>query len=201
MKLYDANAGNPKRVRIFIAEKKIDIPREILELGTDTRSEEFLKINPNGEVPALELSDGQVITETYAVCQYLEAKFPERPLMGVTPEDKGRIAMHSQRIHSHLFMTLGLIVRHEVPLFADVLEQVPEFAQSLRRAVPDKWAMLEKSMSDERSFIAGETFTFADVEGMAALTIADAFGLGPSEACKNVQSWASNMRDRPSWNA
>lgn len=73
MKLYEANAGNLKRVRIFIAEKKLDVLCVLLKLVTDTRAPEFLKINPLGEVPALELDGGQIITETLAICQYLEA--------------------------------------------------------------------------------------------------------------------------------
>jgi len=201
MILYDANAGNPKRVRIFIAEKELDIRRKMLELGTDTRSAEFLKISPFGEVPVLELDDGQVITETYAICRYLEATFPEKRLMGTSVEDQGRIMMWAQRIHGHLFMTLGLIVRHEVPLFADVIDQVPAFAKSLRKSLPQKWDWLEGEMSDGRAYIAGDEFSFADVEGMAALTIADAFKMGPSDNHRNLTRWGSSMRARSSWNA
>ncbi len=201
MKLYDANAGNPKRVRIFIAEKGIDVPRKVLELGKDTRSPEFLAINPLGEVPALELDDGQIITETYAICRYLEAEFPDNPLMGHSAAEQGHISMWSQRVHGHLFMTLGLIVRHELPLFADVVDQVPAFAQSLRTGIPQKWEWFDAQMSDGRDFIAGEKFTFADVEGMASLMIADAFDLGPTEDCTHVLRWANSIRARPSWEA
>jgi len=201
MKLYDAHAGNPKRVKIFISEKNLDIQREVLELGTDTRSSDFLKISPFGEVPALELNNGQVITETYAICRYLEAAFPEIPLMGTTPALQGHITMWAQRMHGHFFMPLGLIVRHEIPLFADVVDQVPDFAQSLRRAMPRKWEWLDGQISDGRQFIAGETFSFADVEAMAALSIADAFGLGPQETLENVNKWAASVKSRPSWNA
>lgn len=88
MKLYNANAGNPKRVRIFIAEKGVDIPRVDLEAGSDTRTEEFRKINSLQELPVLELDDGSIITESVAICRYLEARFPEPPLMGRDAFDK-----------------------------------------------------------------------------------------------------------------
>ena len=82
MKLYNATSGNTKRVRIFIAEKGIEVPRVELELGVDTRAPDFRKLNSLGEVPVLELDDGRVISESIAICRYLEAVHPEPPLMG-----------------------------------------------------------------------------------------------------------------------
>lgn len=201
MKLYNATAGNPKRVRIFVEEKGIDIPRVELELGTDTRTPEFRALNSLAELPILELDDGQIITESRAICRYLEIQFPETPLMGVDAFEQGHIAMWSERIHGQLFMTYGLMARHTIPLFADVVDQVPAFAESQRNAIPEKWRWLNREMSDGRQFIAGETFSFADVEGMTALMIADAFDLGIPESCKYAKQWAKAMRQRPSWEA
>ncbi|WP_109354036.1 glutathione S-transferase family protein [Sphingorhabdus sp. EL138] len=201
MKLYDANAGNAKRVRVFIAEKGIDVPRKVLELGTDTRTPEYLKVNSLGEVPALELDNGDVITESIAICRYLELAFPENPLMGRTPFEQGNIEMWSQRVYSQLFLTIGLMVRHQLPLFADVLEQIPAFADAQRKAMPEKWRWLNKEMADGRPFIAGETFSFADVHGMTALTITDIFELSAPADCEHVVKWAQIMRERPSWSA
>ncbi|WP_299740738.1 glutathione S-transferase family protein [uncultured Roseobacter sp.] len=201
MKLYDAMSANTKRVRIFIAEKEIELPKVTLELGKDTRTSDFRKINPLGEVPALELDDGTVITESLAVCRYLEAAFPDRPLMGVSATDQGRIATWSERIHSQLFMTYGLMVRHSLPLFADVLEQVPAFADAMRRAIPERWRLLESAMAEDTDFIVGDQFSFADVEGMTVLTMADAFDLGIPKTCRRMLRWADAMRDRPSLQA
>lgn len=201
MKLYDANAGNPKRVRIFIAEKGIEIPREVLELGKDTRTPEFLKLNSLGEVPVLELDNGQVITDSIAICRYLDLAFPETSLMGRDAFEQGHIEMWSQRIYSQLFLTVGLMVRHQLPMFADVLEQVPAFAEAQRKAMPEKWAWLDQELADGRPFIAGDTFTFADVQGMTALTLTDIFGLNIPNECTHATKWADAMRQRPSWNA
>ena len=201
MKLYDANSGNTKRVRIYISEKGLDIEREMIELGKDTRSPEFLKINSLGEVPALELDNGQVITESNAICNYLEARFPDKPLMGITAEEKAHIDMWSWRVYSQIFLTIGLMVRHQLPLFKDVLEQVPAFAEAQRKAMPDKWRWLDQELADGRAFIAGNAFSYADIQGMTALTITDIFDLSPPEDCVYVNKWAQSMRERPSWAA
>ena len=201
MKLYNAMAGNTKRVRIFIAEKGINIPRVELKVGVDTRTPEFRKINSLGELPVLELDDGRVITESMAICRYLEAVFPDPPLLGTDAFEQGYIEMWSQRIHGQLFMTYGNFVRHSVSLFADVMEQVPQFAESERRAIPERWTWLDTEMSDGRPFIAGEAFTMADVQGMTVLMIADGMSLPIPERCEFVIRWASAMRERPSWEA
>ncbi len=201
MKLYDAKAGNAKRVRIFIAEKGIEVPREVIELGTDTRSAEFRKLNSLSEVPVLELDDGRIITESIAICRYLDLAFPQVPLMGTDAVEQGHIEMWSQRIYSQIFLPVGLMIRHTLPLFADVMEQVPEFADAQRRAMPEKWRWLDQEMSDGRPFVAGETFTFADVHGMTALTLADLFEVSVPEECEHAGAWAAAMRERPSWTA
>ncbi|MCG8491321.1 MAG: glutathione S-transferase family protein [Sneathiellales bacterium] len=201
MKLYNANSGNAKRVRIFIAEKGIQVPRIELELGVDTRKPEFLKINSLGEIPVLELDDGQIITESVAICRYIEAAFPTPPLMGRTPAEQGHIEMWSQRIFGHLFLPYGLFVRHSISLFADVVDQMPAFAESQKAAIPEKWSWLDKEMSDERPFIAGNSFSMADIHAMTVLWIADALDLPIPDHCKHALKWADAMRRRSSWDA
>ncbi|MEP3277672.1 MAG: glutathione S-transferase family protein [Stappiaceae bacterium] len=201
MQLYNAPSGNTKRVRIFIAEKAINIPTIEMELGKDTRTPAFRKINSLGELPVLKLDGGQLITESRAICRYLDACFPENPLMGVEPLEQGQIAMWSDRIHSQLFMTYGLMARHTLPLFSDILKQVPEFAQSQRDIVPEQWIWLDGELSDGRRFIAGDAFSFADVEGMTVLMLADAFDLGIPDKCTHALKWAATVRNRPSFQA
>ena len=201
MKLYDANAGNAKRVRIFIAEKNIKVPREVVELGKGTRSPEFLKLNSLGEVPVLELNDGRILTGSIAICRYLDLIFPKKSLMGKEPFEQGHIEMWSQRMYSELFLPIGLMVRHQLPLFADILEQVPAFADTQRKIMPKKWKWLDQELVDGREFIAGDKFTFADVQGMTALTISDIFDLSPPIECIHATKWAKAMRKRPSWKA
>ncbi|WFE89819.1 glutathione S-transferase family protein [Roseibium porphyridii] len=201
MKLYDAQAANAKRVRIFIAEKGIEVPKVELELGKDTRASEFRKLNSLGEVPVLELDNGNVITDSIAICRYLDALFPDVPLMGRSPVEIGRIEMWSQRVYQELFLPIGLMVRHQLPLFADVIEQVPEFAAAQRRLMPKKWQWFDQELSDGRPFITGDTFTFADVQGMTALMLADIFDLAAPNDCVNAVYWSAKVRSRKSWEA
>ncbi len=201
MKLYNAQSGNTKRVRIFIVEKGIDIPRIEIKLGTDTRAPEFLNINSLGEVPVLELDDGTIITESLAICRYLEAAFPDPPLMGRDATEQGVIEMWSQRIYGQLLITYGFFVRHSLPLFADVVDQVPAFAESQKAAIPGKWEWLEAEMADGRPFIAGEAFSMADIQAMTVLWIADGLDLPIPEHCASLNKWATAVRKRPSWDA
>lgn len=201
MKLHDAQAGNAKRVRIFIAEKGIDLPRNVVELGADTRSAEFRKLNSLGEVPVLELDDGRIITDSVAICRYLDHAFPDIPLMGQTAYEQGHIEMWSQRMFHEIFLPIGSMVRHKLPLFAEILEQVPEFAETQRRVMPRKWRWLDQELADGRPFIAVENFTFADVQGMTALVLADLFDVGIPEDCFHALRWADAMRQRESWTA
>lgn len=201
MKLYNTQSGNTKRVRIFIAEKGLDIPCVEMKLGVDTRTAEFLKLNSLGELPVLQLDDGRIITESAAICRYLEVMFPDPPLMGTNAFEQGHIEMWSQRIHTQLFLTYGNFVRHSMTLFGEVMEQVPQFAEAQRRAIPKKWEWLDSEMSDERRFVAGDTFTMADVHGMTVLMIADGLKVPIPGNCGFVNQWAESMRARPSFDA
>ena len=201
MKLYNANAGNPKRVRIFIAEKGIDIQRVDLEAGTDTRTDEFRKVNSLQELPVLELDDGNIITESVAICRYLEARFPEPPLMGRDAFEQGAIEMWSQRIFHQLFLPHGHYVRHTIPLFKDVVRQIPEFAAAERAVIPQRWEWLNEEMSDGRLFIAGDNFSMADIHGMVVLMLGGFFDLHIPPACTFANRWSERVRARPSWDS
>lgn len=201
MKFYDADAGNTRRVRILIMEKSISIPTQHLILGTDTRAPWFKKLNSLCEVPVLELDDGSVITDSIAICRYLDRTFPDNCLTGGTVLEQAKIEMWSQRIFLEIFLPVGLIVRHTLPLFADKVEQVPEFAETQKRELPKKWHWLDQEISDGRPFLTGEKFTFADIQGMTALKLTDLFDLSPPENFEFVSSWADRLRQRPSWEA
>ncbi len=140
MKLYNAQAPNPWRVRIFLAEKGIEMPLHTLQvLSGETRTPDFLEINSLGEVPALELDDGTVITESIAICRYLEALYPKPTLFGSTPLEQAQIEMWQRRIELQIVGTVGQIGLHIIPFFADRVEQIPEYAASQARALEKKW--------------------------------------------------------------
>jgi len=169
MKLYNAPDPNPRRVRIFVTEKGIDIPRvELNLLAGENRTPEFRKLNSLGQVPVLELDDGGIITESMAICRYLEELHPEPSLFGSNPRDRARIEMWERRISNEIFLRIGNVALNTLPFFATRRTQVAAFAQAERQVVPEKWAWLDAELADGRPFVAGDDFSVADITGMAA---------------------------------
>jgi glutathione S-transferase len=202
MKLYNAPAPNPRRVRIFLAEKGIVIPRVELDLPAgENRSAEFRKLNSLGQVPVLELDDGSVITESMAICRYLEELHPEPSLFGRNARDRARIEMWERRISNELFIRIGNVALNALPFFATRRTQVAAFAQAERQVVPEKWAWLDGELADGRPFIAGADFSVADITGMAASLLGEMLEIEVPASLTNVRRWDASVRARPSWSA
>jgi glutathione S-transferase len=203
MKLYSADrAPNPWRVRIFLAEKGIDVPRvEVDLMNGAARSSEFLSRNSLGEVPVLELDDGRVITESVAICRYFEALNPVPRLFGADPLDQATVEMWTRRMELHVVGAVANVALHTIPFFAGKVEQMPEFAATQRRALAKKWAWLDGELADGRPFVAGDRFTVADITGMMALRIGDYVEAPVADELAHVRRWEASVRARPSWNA
>jgi glutathione S-transferase len=141
MKLYIAPGPNSYRVRILMAEKGIELPLVELDYAKrEHKAPEFLKLNSLGQVPVLELDDGTVITESVAICRYLEAVHPTPSLFGSNAASIGLIDMWNRRIENEVFATIGNVVLHTDEFFKERLIQVPEFAEAQRKMIPGKWA-------------------------------------------------------------
>lgn len=202
MKLYVAPGPNSYRVRIFMAEKGIELPLVELDYAKrEHKSPKFLKLNSLGQVPVLELDDGTVITESVAICRYLEALHPTPALFGSDAVSKGRIEMWNRRIEQEVFATMGNVVFHTNEFFKERVVQVPEFAETQKRAIPDKWTWLDREMSDGRAYLAGDDFSAADISGMVTLWLSEVFSFEIPAKLSYVQSWNERLRQRPSWNA
>ncbi|NIA71595.1 glutathione S-transferase family protein [Pelagibius litoralis] len=202
MKFYNAAAPSPRRVRIFLAEKGIEIPRINLDLpGGETRRDDFLKKNRLGEVPLLELDDGTVITESQAICRYLEALHPDPSLFGRDPVERARIEMWDRRVELGIMNPLGQIARHTFSFFADKLTQVPACAEAQRADMAERFAWLDEELSDGRPFIAGESFSVADITGMTAAMLADFVEVAIPVSLPHLSRWNQTLRARPSWSA
>ncbi len=202
MKLYQGIGPNSFRVRIFMAEKGIDLPRVNVDLTTgEQRGPEFLKLNSLGQIPVLVLDDGTVITESVAICRYLEEIHPAPPLFGTDAISRATVEMWNRRIELNIFGTIGNVPLHTEALFKDRLVQFPAFAETQRKAVPVKWAWLDREMDDGRTFIAGEAFSVADITGMVAGWLGEVFGMEIPRSLANVQRWNERVRSRPSWSA
>ncbi len=199
MKLYNGTSPNGMRVMVFLAEKNLDIPTTQIDvMGGDTKTAAFLARNSLGEVPVLELDDGQIITESLAICRYFEVLHPAPSLMGRSAAEQANIEMWTRRMEQQLFSTVGSIGLHEMPFFAQKLEQSPDYAASLRRALPKKLEWLDKEISDGRPFIAGEEFSIADITGMAALMVCGFLNIALPNNVAHVKKWADSVMQRPS---
>lgn len=202
MKLYLGPGPNSDRVRIFLAEKGLDLPVVPIDFGTrEHKSAAFLKLNSLGQVPVLQLDDGEVITESVAICRYVEAIHPSPPLFGSDAPRQGKAEMWNRRMEQEVFGTIGNVVFHTDEFFKERHTQVPEFAEAQRRAIPSKWMWLDREISDGRPYLAGDEFSIADICGMVTLMVSEFFGYEMPAEIPNVQRWAGRLRQRPSWQA
>ncbi|MGI9463703.1 MAG: glutathione S-transferase family protein [Aestuariivirgaceae bacterium] len=202
MKFYNAAAPSPRRVRIFLAEKNLELPRDDLDLQQGaTRTPEFLAKNSLGGTPVLELDDGTILTESVAICRYIESMHPAPPLMGADELNAAKVEMWNRRMEIEIFATLANIAQHTFDFFADKLEQVPAFAEAQKRMAVKKWQWLEGELADGRPFIAGDRFSIADITGMAALMVGDFVGVEIPTSLGHVNNWNDSVRSRASWDA
>ena len=200
MKLYNAMTPNNLRVNVFLLEKGMEVPQKriaILEGGT--RTPEYLAINPLGELPALVLDNGEVLTESVAICRYFEVLQPAPRLMGDSAYEQAFIEMWNRRIEQRIFDPIGAVARHTFPFFADKVEQLPAYAETQTRLLHKNLAWLDGVLSDDHPYITGDAFTIADITGMAMLFVCDVSENPIPENLKNVKRWEQTMRTRPSF--
>lgn len=200
MLLYTAAlAPNPFRVQAFLAEKGVEIPVELVDiLGGQTRTPAFHKINSLGEVPVLKLDDGSLLTESLAICRYLESLYPEPALMGRDAAEAAKIEMWSRRMEQQIMGPIGQVGLHSFSFFAEKIEQFPAYAESQKRLMLNRWAWLDEELSDGRSYVCGDRFSVADITGMAALMICDFAEVPVPEHLEHARRWEAAVRARPS---
>lgn len=199
MKIYDSNvAPNPRRVRIFLAEKGIKVPYEQVDLAkAQNRSPEFLKINPMGGVPVLELDDGTHIAESVAICRYFEETQPEPRLMGTDARDKALVEMWQRRMELNLLGMVAGSFRNTSEFFKGRIPQVPEYGEVCRQAAEKMYGFLDGVLAD-RQFVAGQRFTIADITALVAIDFAKLIKLRVAPEQKNLGRWYDAVSSRPS---
>ena len=200
MKLYDAGrAPNPRRVRIFLKEKGIDVPMEPVDLGAmQHRSDRYTAINPLQRIPALELDDGTIITESIAICRYFEALQPEPALFGRGAVQIARIEMWQRRIELHLLLGISQVFRHLHPGMKDhEIPQVAEWGEANWPRVLDFLAMMDKELAGRR-FAAGDEYSVPDITGLVALDFLRAAKLSLPPELVHVARWHAELAARPS---
>jgi glutathione S-transferase len=200
MKLYnDKGAPNPRRVRIFLAEKGIEVPMvDIDVMKEEHRSPEFADLNPFQRVPVLVLDDGTALSESVAICRYFEELHPEPPLMGIDTKDRAIVEMWQRHIEWHLLLPVAQCMRHLHPRLA-VLEkpQVAEWGDANRGRALEAFAILDKELAD-RPYMAGERYTIADITALCAADFSRFARIEIPEELKNYHRWYADVSSRPS---
>ena len=204
MKLYGAPrpAPNPRRVRMFLAEKGIALAETPVDLmAREHKSPDHLARNSLGQVPTLELDDGTSISETVAICRYFEEIEPEPSLFGRTPAEKANVDMWVRRIEFQLMQPVGNFWRHAHPRTAGLLHQYKDFGESNRGAYSRAQAWLDGELDDGRLFIAGPSISMADICALSTVDFAHWIGLDLDPERRNLATWHQRMKQRPSYEA
>jgi len=200
MKLYDGGrAPNPRRVKVFLAEKGITVPIEQIDLGKLAhKSPAYTAINPLQRLPALELDDGVIITESIAICRYFEQLHPEPALFGTGAKDMAVVEMWERRVEFHLLGPISHVFRNSHPAMKEMeIPQVPAWADANKPRVLDFLALLDRELK-QRRYIAGDRYTVADITGMVAVDFLKPAKLAMPESLNNLKRWHEDVSSRPS---
>ncbi len=200
MKLYDGGrAPNPRRTRIFLAEKGIRLPMEQIDIGgLQQRSPAYTAVNPLQRVPALVLDDGTVITESIAICRYFEEIQPDPPLFGRGALEIAQVEMWQRRMEQNLLAGVSHIFRNSHPAMKEMeVPQVPAWAEANKPRIMDFLAFVERDLQD-RPFIAGDHYTVADITGLVGVDFMKPVKLAVPDEFKNLRRWHAEVSARPS---
>ena len=199
MKLYDGGrAPNPRRVRIFLAEKGLSVPTQPVDLGTlEHKTPAYTAINPLQRVPALMLDDGTVITESVAICRYFEALRPQPPLFGRDGREGALIEMWNRRIELNLYEAISAVFRHLHPAMREREQQIPQWGEANKQRAIGFLALLDRELG-ERAYAAGEHYSVADITGLVAIDFMKPAKLELPAEFANVRRWHAQLAARPS---
>jgi len=201
MKLYNSIGPNPRVVRMFMAEKGIDLPKVEVDLrGGENRREPYLKVNPSGQSPALELDDGTVLAEVTAICEYLDEIKKDTPsLIGDTPAERAATRMWTRRVDLNIVEPAlnGFRFAEGLKMFQNRVHCIPAAADDLKATAREKLAWLEGQMAG-KTYIAGSKVSLADIFLFPMLDFLKTVGQGIDPAHKNLTAWYERMKARPS---
>jgi glutathione S-transferase len=200
MKLYDTKtAPNPRRTRIFLAEKGITVPTEQVDMTTfQHRTPEYTAINPFQRMPALVLDDGTVITESMAICRYFEVLQPEPALFGQGAKEIALVEMWNRRCEINYFANVAAVFRHLHPAMKEYeVPQVPAYAEAMRPKAIWFLELLDKELAT-REFIAGPNYSVADITALVAYDFMKPSRITMPDNLSHVKRWHAAVSARPS---
>jgi glutathione S-transferase len=200
MKLFESSrAPNPRRVRIFLAEKGISVPTEQVDLAAEEqKSEAFTALNPLQRVPVLVLEDGTAIAESMAICRYFERLRPEPPLFGRGPKEEALVEMWNRRMDMHFLSAVSNVFRHSHPAMKHLeTPQLPEWAEVNKPRVIEFLGILNEELKDQL-YVVGDHFSVADITGMVAVDFMKPAHIAIPEEFAELRRWHAQVSTRPS---
>ena len=199
MILYDSkHAPNPRRVRVFLAEKGIEVPLQQVDIASrESRAPAFLGKNPLGAVPVLELDDGTCISESVAICRYFEELQPEPPLFGTDARDRALVEMWNRRMEFELFRNVSGTFQHTREFFKGRIEQLPAWGEVCRKTARLRLAWLDGELAGRR-FVAGDRYTIADITALCAIGFGRVVEIHIAPEQKHLARWYESVSSRPS---
>ena len=200
MKLFDGGrAPNPRRVRVFLAEKGLTVPVVPVDMGAlGHREEPVASRNALRRLPVLELDDGTVITESIAICRYFEELHPEPALFGTGALGKAKVEMWQRRMELNLLSCVAAAFRHIHPAMKEwEVPQVPEWGEANKPKAIEFLHLLDRELAD-REFAAGDAYSVADITGLIAIDFMKPARIKVPDECVNVLRWHAALSDRPS---
>lgn len=191
-------APNPRRVRIFAAEKGIALDTRDLSIPAgEHKSPEFLALNPRGQTPALQLDDGTAIAESVAICRYLEATHPEPPLFGRDAKEQALIEMWNRRVEMILMLPVGAVWLHTHPFTARLPGRNAEWGEANRPRVEEALRFFDSAL-EGREFLAADHYSIADILLLTTMDFATFIGMAVPDNLESLRAWHARVSARPS---
>jgi glutathione S-transferase len=200
MKLYDGGrTPNPRRVRMYLAEKGIELPLVAVDMGAmGHKAEEISRRNPLQRLPVLELDDGTILTETMAICRYFEELHPQPPLFGQGALGKAQVEMWNRRLELNFFSAVAAVFRHLHPSMKEwEVPQVPEWGEANKPKMLDFLRLFDRHLS-HHEYAAGDAFSIADITGFIAIDFMRVTRIPVPEELAHVLRWRALVAARPS---
>jgi glutathione S-transferase len=198
VKLYDMKSGmNPRRVRIFLAEKGISLPTVEVDMAAgENATPAYRAKNPMGKMPMLEFDDGSYLSESIAICRFFEAVQPQPPLFGATPLEQAQIEMWNRRMEFEIMRPIEQAFVNLSPFWIGKRHQVAAYGEHMQTIAGDRMAWLDRELAT-RPFVAGATYTVVDITAQAALLLGKNTGLPIPAELVHLQRWFKAVTSRP----
>jgi len=199
---HDPRAPNPRRVRVFLAEKGVAYDTiEVLIANAAHQTPEFRRKNPIALLPVLELSSGQVLRESMAICRYIEETHPTPNLMGQDAWERATIEQWNRHAELELLWPISQVFRNAHKFWEGKIKQAPEFAAVMREHLAERLEWFESELG-KRPYLAGDRFTVADITAVCAIDFGKVVDIRLSpEAQPNLAAWHKRVSERPSYKA